>query len=244
MAFYEKHNPAQLADALLDEARVHACMQVGWNTGKWDGMERDGNGNGRVQARVYTYTCLTTTPHTIHMHTLITLQIVAKYFGKEGQLAGKLQRRYGEAPRIPYLQQPPPQPTAASASTAAPAAASSAAASSLPSAATAAAAATGAAAVEADDDAASSSSSSHKLDMTSPHFDPLLALQSPHPIPLPCPDAAAAPPLDNLSRCRHLLPPDDPEYIPPAPIDPAAAAAARRGALHVAWAWLVGCVCM
>jgi hypothetical protein len=158
-------------------------------------------------------------------------QIVAKYYGKEGQLAGKLQRRYGEAPRIPYLRPPTPQQPQPPAQRPSP----------------------GSSGGGGGDDNGGGSArapralppppSSSKLppppqppsnndacraDITSPHFDPLFALTTTD-VRLPVPETEA-PPLDNLSRCRHLLPHDDPEYVALVPLDPAAAAAARRGA--------------
>lgn len=50
-----------------------------------------------------------------------------------------------------------------------------------------------------------------RLDFTSAHFDALFALTSGRAVP-PVPDAK---PLDNLSRCRYLLEPDHPDYLPP-----------------------------
>jgi hypothetical protein len=52
---------------------------------------------------------------------------------------------------------------------------------------------------------------SDAFDMLSERFDPAAALESPERIRLPCPQVAA---LDNLSKCRWMLPRDDPNYLP------------------------------
>ncbi len=144
--------------------------------------------------------------------TVLAFQIVGKYYGKEGQLVGKLQRRYGEAPRIPYLH--PPSAAAATADGGS---------------AAVAATARGEGSKPRGGGGAAAPAAA-RTDLASPHFDALVALTAaaadgPRGL-LP---EVEAPPLDNLSRCRHLLPPDDAEYVPLGPTDPAAAAAARRG---------------
>lgn len=55
-----------------------------------------------------------------------------------------------------------------------------------------------------------------RLDFTSSAFDPLAALHTPHLQP-PVPDAA---PLDNVAKCRAILPPELPESL--ANVQPAA----------------------
>ena len=160
VAFYEVHNPSQLAESLLDE-------------------------------------------------------IVGKYLGKEPQLLAKLQRRYGEAPQVPYLSSSSNKNRSSSSSSYNN---------------------TGGGAdgggrkspieIEITNEA--------RIDLLSPHFDaaftlslpllPSLPLQVKIPIP-------HAPLLDNLSRCRHLLPPSHEEYLPPLGPSAEAAAAARRDAL-------------
>lgn len=54
-----------------------------------------------------------------------------------------------------------------------------------------------------------SPSISDQLDFLSEHFNPLLALNSPNVV-LPDPRAR---PLDNLYKCRQLLPSDHPEAL-------------------------------
>ena len=49
----------------------------------------------------------------------------------------------------------------------------------------------------------------HSLDFTSPSFDALQALHTPGLRP-PVPDAA---PLDNVAKCRAILPPEPPESL-------------------------------
>jgi hypothetical protein len=49
------------------------------------------------------------------------------------------------------------------------------------------------------------------FDMLSERFDPASALEFPEHVRLPCPQVAA---LDNLSKCRWMLPRDDPNYLP------------------------------
>ena len=48
-----------------------------------------------------------------------------------------------------------------------------------------------------------------ELDFLSASFDPLRALSATFPLTLPNPRAL---PLDNLSKCRGILPPEDPEW--------------------------------
>lgn len=74
------------------------------------------------------------------------------------------------------------------------------------------------------------SADAERLDFTSVHFDPLLALRHEGLLP-PVPDA---PPLDNLSKFRPLLDPDHPDYIDPANKTQASQPGESRGRLYLA----------
>ena len=148
-------------------------------------------------------------------------EIVGKYLGKETQLLAKLRRRYGDAPTVPYLSTTTGQQKGGGGQAKAEAPV-----------------------VKREEDGAGAAppqqvvTDDDKRNLCSPHFDAAVALlHHPQGAIVPVPNAL---PLDNLSRCRHLLPPTHEDYKPPPQESLAAVAAARKEAMEATKAAIAG----